>query len=386
MPQFAIDFGITKKTRVEPFGNGAEGSFTIKGEFQQAEFLRGLSEGDELYLEAGSGADHFCIGALEQGALVYRLATHVAKAFRKELDLQKKDTTKMLVWAAQQRPEAFRIYTREELPYERLKVIVREYLSYQRHFRKVVEARLIGFARGRYLMTRSDEVFLRVLREEKANNPVLSSCVSEERRLHKEVVEALEALPLYREVFARIPRFPKVAAALIIAEVGDPDQYHSLAHLRRRVGFAVFDGEASVSRRSKGTRLDYDPDALIGYWYAVQFGVVMSKPEDENPWRELFDLRKAYEISKGRAVTSNPRRPGLRRYTRGHLNQMAMRYVGEKLLRAIWKYWRSYKRGEELPEAIVPTFEAPWINDEIRRLAAQILEEARERKKSKKGS
>ena len=111
MTDYAIDYGIVKDTRVVPFGDSAAELFVLKGETEQVGFLRNLEGGDRLFLEAGSGADYFCIGALEQGAEVFRIATHAAKALRQELGLEKRDTTAMITQMALERPEAFARFT-----------------------------------------------------------------------------------------------------------------------------------------------------------------------------------------------------------------------------------------------------------------------------------
>src|SRR3990167_4941241 len=291
---YAIDYGIRKETRVIPFEDGRKGKeFVLKDEGAKIRFLGGLTTADTLWVEMGSGADYFCLGAANHGAAVFRLPTHLAKEAR-GADAKHLTATALMRMVGQS-PEAFYPLREEELPVLRLRITTREYLHYQREFRGAVERRVETAAREVFLVDQPDMTLEAFRRQRLANDPTYQSCQRREKELHREIEKAVKELPVYEAVFRRIRGCGPVTAGIIIGEIGDIRRFpkEHPERLRAYAGYAVYDGVSSVRLRKSGHRLTYQPKLQVAVWYFTQFGVMM-RSSGFSGWRDLYEARKAY--------------------------------------------------------------------------------------------
>jgi len=401
---YAVDYGIRKETRVLPFEDGKEGKeFVLENEDAKIRFLRGLTITDTLWVEMGSGADYFCLGAAAHGAAVFRLPTHLAKEARGEN--AKSFTAQALARMAREEPDSFWPLRQEETPVLRLRVNTREYLHYQREVRGSVERRVEAAAREVFLLEQPEMTFEAFRKQRLANDPSYQGCLVREKQLHAEIEKAVKELPVYEQVFRRIRGCGPVTAGLIIGEIGDIRRFPKdhPERLRAYAGYAVYEGVSSVRLRRAGTRITYQPNLQVAVWYFSQFGVVIRK-SGFSGWRDLYEARKAYLAGKytektweveetetderGRVIAKRRRiipfseweampgpyeekrdghtfkreRRGLPLYSPRHIDQMTMRYVGEKFLNAVHWWWHTFLEGGEIPEEIEPSGRAPWLS------------------------
>lgn len=115
--------------------------------------------------------------------------------------------------------------------------------------------------------------------------------------------------------------------AQILAEAGDLSNYANPGKLWKRFGLAVIDGGAQ--RRVSG-----EEAALHGFApkrRAVMFCIGDALIKKQGEYRALYLERKAYEIAL------HPDLPPIRHHRR------AQRYMEKRLLREIWREWRTAK-------------------------------------------
>ena len=113
-----------------------------------------------------------------------------------------------------------------------------------------------------------------------------------------------------------------LSLAAIVGEAGNLSDYANPAKLWKRMGLAVINGERQ--RKVAG-------DAALDHGYSPRRRSIMWTIGDcivkaGGPWRDLYDARKALELT--------------RVATKGHAHNRAKRYVEKRLLRDLWRAWR----------------------------------------------
>jgi hypothetical protein len=140
--------------------------------------------------------------------------------------------------------------------------------------------------------------------------------------LEKELCRRVRPLPLW--AWAKDVRgLAELSVAGLIGEAsGNPGDYRSVSALWKRFGLAVIDGERQ--------RRVADAQAALIHGYAPErraFAYVLStqlmrSQRDGDPYRALYDVRKAYELARD--------------IPKAHAHNRALRVMVKALLRDVW--------------------------------------------------
>lgn len=140
-----------------------------------------------------------------------------------------------------------------------------------------------------------------------------------ERRLAK-IAKTLPVAPWIESV-----RGVGIASlAAVVGECGDLSEYDNPAKVWKRMGLAVM-GDGTRQRRIGGAEAmehGYSPSRRSIAW---NIGECIVKAG--GPYKELYDARKVYEAERVE--------------TKAHAHNRAKRYVEKRVLRDLWRAWRS---------------------------------------------
>lgn len=133
-----------------------------------------------------------------------------------------------------------------------------------------------------------------------------------------------------------VPGFGDLGLAQIVAEAGNLANYANPAKLWKRFGLAVIGGQ-------RQRKVANDPALAIAHGYSpsrrsLMFVIGDSLLKKQNRYREIYLARKEVERAKA------PDAPKMAHHRR------AQRYVEKRLLRDLWRAWRSLPV-DELREA-----------------------------------
>lgn len=182
--------------------------------------------------------------------------------------------------------------------------------------------------------------------------PLLASVNQIEVRreaLEKRLISYTKQLPVWAWV-EPIPGFGALTLASLVGEAGDIGSYKSVSALWKRMGVAIIGGrrQRKVTNAEEALENGYSPPRravayLLGQW------LIMAG--DKNPWRALYEARKAYETPRCEAIAADPELVKL--YSRSgkyapkaHINNRAARYMVKRVLRELYSAWRAIARGE----------------------------------------
>lgn len=169
----------------------------------------------------------------------------------------------------------------------------------------------------------------------------------------KEIVDNLGALEHQavlnlQRVMRRDPLWPwlkeqrgvgEKTAARLLAAVGDP--YWHEAEDRPRLVSELWQycghGDPERSRKRKGQRVEYDPDAKKRIWL-----IAASTLKAGGPWRTVYDDRReatADRVHAAPCVRCGPAKspaPAGSPWSKAHQHADALRIVSKELLKALW--------------------------------------------------
>jgi transposase len=114
--------------------------------------------------------------------------------------------------------------------------------------------------------------------------------------------------------------------AIIVGEAGDLSTYPNPAKLWKRLGLAVFDGrgQRKSTDAAEAARQGYNPRRRSAVWTVTD-----SLLRQRNPYRDLYDGRKAYELARAPEMSKL------------HAHRRAQRFAGKRMILDLWKAWRS---------------------------------------------
>lgn len=157
------------------------------------------------------------------------------------------------------------------------------------------------------------------------------------KQIEKHMDKAAKALPIWPWVEA-IPGFGAGSLAAVIGEAGDLSGYATHSKLWKRLGLAVIDG--GRQRRVSGADAivhGYSPSRRSVVWNIGQcvFKAQSQRVDKETgevkkeagSYRKIYDARKEYEL--GRVET------------KAHAHNRATRYMEKRLMRDLWRAWRT---------------------------------------------
>ena len=168
--------------------------------------------------------------------------------------------------------------------------------------------------------------------------------------IEKQIANDARQIPVWPWV-ETISGFGALTLASVIGESGDVGSYKSVSALWKRFGLAVLHGERQRKVADAALALEhgYSPPRravayLLGQW------LIMAG--DRNPYRSVYEVRKAYELPRCEAIAADPNL--IKRYSRSgkyapkaHANNRAARYMVKRVLRELYAAWRAIERGEQ---------------------------------------
>ena len=169
----------------------------------------------------------------------------------------------------------------------------------------------------------------------------------ERTRIERELQKLAMTHPAYATFVEPICGFGALGFAQIIGEAGDLSIYANPAKLWKRFGLGLVDG----IRQQRFS----DPALALAHGYStrrrsVMFVIGDSLLKKQNAYKELYNLRKAYEIEKAKAagLEVRPAKVGDPRDQDAHgfrslmkIHRRSQRYVEKRLLRDLWRAWRA---------------------------------------------
>jgi hypothetical protein len=154
-----------------------------------------------------------------------------------------------------------------------------------------------------------------------------------------------------------IKGFSARGLATIVGEAGDLGTYPKKGHLWKRMGLAVIgagDGVNDVRQGNAGRNASKEDWIAHGYnaeRRAMMFVIgdtLVKTNKPENPYRAVYDRRKAQERAKAEAkgltivpAAKIPQRKPDGYVAEGTIHLRAQRYMEKRLLRDIWQAWRA---------------------------------------------
>lgn len=161
--------------------------------------------------------------------------------------------------------------------------------------------------------------------------------------IEKRLQERAKELPIY-EWTAGIHGFGAMTLASIVGEAGDVGGYKSVSAFWKRMGLAVIGGQRQRKIADAELALEhgYSPQRravsyLLGQW------LIMAG--EKNPYRSVYEDRKAYELPRCEAIAADPELK--KKYSRtgkyapkAHANNRAARYMVKRVLRDLYGAWR----------------------------------------------
>jgi hypothetical protein len=145
--------------------------------------------------------------------------------------------------------------------------------------------------------------------------------------LEKQLCKMVRPLPIWTEWAKDVRGLGELSIAGLIGEAaGLPGQYRSVSAVWKRFGLAVIDGERQrrVADAQQALLHGYAP-ARRAFAYVLSTQLMRSQ-RAEDPYRLIYDRRKAYELD--------------REIPKARAHNRALRYMVKELLKASWKATR----------------------------------------------
>jgi hypothetical protein len=149
---------------------------------------------------------------------------------------------------------------------------------------------------------------------------------SRRRAVERAAVELVRATPVY-EWWTSQRGLGALGLAQILGITGDLNAFPTPAKLWKYLSLHVVDGHAA--RRARGAASRGQGFSPFRRAVMHQIGDALVKLNAQ-PWRGLYDARKAYELER------LPPDPG----RQGWAHKRALRYMEKRLLRELWRAWR----------------------------------------------
>jgi len=143
------------------------------------------------------------------------------------------------------------------------------------------------------------------------------------REREKQMEKLARTLPAYKFVES-IRGIGDLSFAQIIGETGDLSIYRNPAKVWKRLGLAVFDGRAQRRHKGMDQSEGYSPERRSIVW---NVGEAIVKHRGE-PYRSIYDERKAYEHARNPEITKM------------WAHNRAKRYMEKRVIRDLFRAWR----------------------------------------------
>lgn len=153
-----------------------------------------------------------------------------------------------------------------------------------------------------------------------------------------------KTLPAYEWV-KEVRGLGDLAFAIIVAECPGRNylglsEYPSAAHVWKRLGLAVIDGERQRKKADKELALKhaYSPRRRAEIYACVGDPLLKHQTMSNGPYREVYDRRRADTELRHPEWADKAKHPG-------HYHNDAKRFMEKRLVRDLWRAWRRATNG-----------------------------------------
>lgn len=385
--QFAVTYKLKKHTWVVNEKGKAQ---ELNDLVDKMDFLGSLQEGDEVYLPFGSGADKFALAAIQHSAKVFRIPTTKMAEFMKDIEPEpepevmedvepeeperpepdeigygedrdkrgsrtNKARARRLMELAKDRPELFYFVRPKDSDVLIIGNLLKRYYIIQEDVRKPAQQRLfIERAEAMLLEPRPEgdrKMVMKRLQDEIKEHPLFLPAIEEEKRLYQEIDRFVRGLPIFGPVFGDIVGVGGVIAGRILYAIADVRRFPDEGHLKNYAGYGFERpgpsqnaNEMPIQRRRKKRASSWNRVLKQGIFLFCD----QANRRPGTFWGDIL-LAKKEELRARfpRVVTETRKTPEgdvkVRMYTKGHIHNMAMRYVGQKFLCQVFQRWQDFE-------------------------------------------
>lgn len=174
-------------------------------------------------------------------------------------------------------------------------------------------------------------------------------------------MEALSVtLPVWERWAKDVRGFGARSLATLVAEIGDLDNYATVARVWKRMGVGVLDGVRQGGLSKSASKEQWIEHGYKARRRALLFvvGDCLVKSNGDGYYRAVYLGRKQYEIAKamerGLLVAPAARIPKTKReqyVSDGVIHKRAQRYMEKRLLKHLWQAWRAQKPDNDMTVA-----------------------------------
>lgn len=173
-----------------------------------------------------------------------------------------------------------------------------------------------------------------------------ASIRKERMKVERLMVKQAKTLPAYAAFVEGINGFGALGFAQIIGECGDLSNYANPAKVWKRMGLGIVGGERQRKHADAAKALEHGYSPIRR---STMFVLGDSLLKKQSPYRDLYLARKEVEAAKAEAagltITEAGKLPkGLpasQCMSKMHIHRRAQRYVEKRLLRDLWRAWRT---------------------------------------------
>ena len=174
-------------------------------------------------------------------------------------------------------------------------------------------------------------------------------------------MEALSVtLPVWDRWAKDVRGFGARSLATLVAEIGDLNNYATVARVWKRMGVAVMDGVRQGGLTKSASKEQWIEHGYKARRRALLFvvGDCLVKSNGDGYYRAVYLGRKQYEIAKaverGLLIAPAARIPKAKReqyVSEGVIHKRAQRYMEKRLLKHLWQAWRAQEPDNDITVA-----------------------------------
>ena len=312
---------------------------------------QGLCSGDTVVTIFGGTGANFLAGLLERaqaiGATIYRTAPNNLKRFRDERNYDKKDDANTLVEMFRLHPELFHQARAQDRAVFRLRVSYMNWSNAQR-LRILAENHIDTHVKERAFLdaasfTSQQQTLEQLIEAEKARDETLKFLRKQEGALKRVIGKSLKGIPIWDQYLDDILGVGPSIASQIIVTVGDIARFTSVAAFCKFCGQHC-DAKGKFPRNRRGEASDWNNIARQAFYLLRQQFVYQKDPEWGRKYRD--NLARLNVKHPEPVMVENEKGKKVKRYTKAHLNKMALIKTCHQFCVKLWKEWR---RLEGLP-------------------------------------
>ena len=176
----------------------------------------------------------------------------------------------------------------------------------------------------------------------------------------KRMESLASTLPVWAGWAEHVRGFGARSLAVLVGEIGDLNDYATVARVWKRMGVGVIEGA-----RQGGLTKSASKEQWIEHGYKAErrallfvIGDCLVKLNGDGYYRSLYLARKQIEIAKamdrGLLVAPAARIPKAKRdqyMSDGHVHKRAQRYMEKRLLKHLWQAWRGHAPDSDMTVA-----------------------------------